>query len=68
MQIRSPTVDDSIALSSILMSHRALLTIDPTGAGAEEFFKRVSPEAIAENIASSRFIHYVAEVDGTPIG
>ena len=50
------------------MSHRVLLTIDPTGAGAEEFFRRVSPEAITENIASSRFIHYVAEVDGIPIG
>jgi GNAT superfamily N-acetyltransferase len=59
-------VADADALSAILLSHRSTLTADPSGAGAEAFFERLSPAGLGGFIASPAFSYLVAwddEVD-----
>ncbi len=68
LQIRPATLADAARLSAIVLAHQAVLTLDPSGAGAEAFLERVSPAAIAANLASDRYLHVVAEEAGEVIG
>lgn len=45
-----------------------MLTLDPTGAGAEEFLASVSGEAEARYLSSLRYMYLVAEEDGALVG
>lgn len=60
--------DDAPALAALVRSHRALLTLDPEGRGAEAFLASVSEAAMRGYLESERFACTVAEVDGALAG
>ena len=45
------------------MAHRASLTVDPCGVGAQRFFESVSETSIRSYIADARYRYLVAEDD-----
>lgn len=68
LTIRDAAPGDASSLSALLLSHREILTIDPSGRGAERFFDSVTPAAMAEYLASLRYRFRVAEIDGELVG
>lgn len=59
---------DATPISDLIMSFRHLLTIDPNGRGAGEFFASVSAEAERKYIRSDRYCFVVAEARGKLAG
>ena len=55
MEIRPATVDDAPAISALIHRNLALLTVDPSGVGAEQFLLHVTPQAIRSYIESRDF-------------
>jgi GNAT superfamily N-acetyltransferase len=59
---------DATPISDLIMSFRHLLTVDPDGSGAGEFFASVSAEAERKYISSDRYCFVVAEAGGKLVG
>lgn len=68
MIFRRAKPEDAEAISALIMSFRELMTIEPSGVGAEKFFAAVSAEAEKDYILSDRYDYLVAEVDGELAG
>lgn len=68
MHIRPATPADAAAISALIMSVAPAFTVRPDGEGAEEFFAKISPEAIAGYLASPEYAYRVAEEDGALAG
>jgi GNAT superfamily N-acetyltransferase len=68
MIIRLGSLTDANALAALIQSFQPALTIDPTGAGAEEYLASVSEEAEARYLSSPRYAYLVAEDEGAIIG
>ena len=60
MLTRPATVDDAPAISALIHYSLAQLTVDPSGAGAEQFLVHVTPQAIRGYIESPNFRYRVA--------
>lgn len=60
MLIRPAIVDDAPAISALIHCSLAQLTVDPSGAGAEQFLVHVTPQAIRGYIESPNFQYRVA--------
>jgi ribosomal protein S18 acetylase RimI-like enzyme len=68
MNLRAATISDAEQLAALIISHRALLTLDPEGHGAERFFESVSEPAIRSYIASDRYDYTVLESNKKILG
>ena len=68
MNLRPANASDAAAFAALIMSHRALLTLDPEGRGAEQFFESVSTDALRDYLESDRYTYTVAEGDGEILG
>ncbi|MDA8447409.1 GNAT family N-acetyltransferase [Paracidovorax valerianellae] len=66
--IRKATLDDTSAISGLILSlaHHFLLQAD--GSGAESFLRSLGPEGIARNIAAPELDYYVGSAGGQLIG
>jgi GNAT superfamily N-acetyltransferase len=61
MKIRPAVSADAAKISSLIHLRSHLLTVDPTGEGAEGFFASIRPDAIQRYISSQNFSYLVAE-------
>ena len=68
MNIRPGSPTDANRIASLIQSFQPMLTLDPTGAGAEEFLASVSGEAEARYLSSPRYMYLVAEENGALVG
>lgn len=68
MHIRTGTPEDASALAGLISSFQALLTLDPSGAGAEQYLASVSEEAERQYLHSHRYNYFVSEVQGDIAG
>jgi GNAT superfamily N-acetyltransferase len=68
MNLRAATPSDAEQLAALIMSHSALLTLEPAGQGAGQFFESVSELAIRSYLASDRYAYTVLEGDGKILG
>jgi len=69
MHIRPGNPGDANAVASLIASFRAILTLDPGGAGAEQFLASVSEEAERQHLESpDRYAYLVAELAGHMVG
>ena len=60
MNFRAATLDDAPHIAALIMSHQPLLTINPDGRGAEQFFESISEQAIRSYVSSERYSYIVA--------
>lgn len=68
MNIRPGTPADAEAVASLIAGFQPLLTLDPTGAGADVYLASVSAEAEQEYLQSSRYEYLLAEEEGELAG
>jgi GNAT superfamily N-acetyltransferase len=68
MNLRPATPSDAEQLAALILSHRALLTLDPEGHGAEQFFESVSERAVRGYLESDRYSYTVLEANGEILG
>ena len=68
MRIRPATTEDCEAIAALIASFQPLLTLDPTGVGAEEYISSVSVEAERRYLESTRYCYTVAEQDLRLVG
>ncbi|HEX2209962.1 MAG TPA: GNAT family N-acetyltransferase [Longimicrobium sp.] len=68
LRIRPATAADAAPISALIMRVSHTFTLQPDGAGAEEFFATVTPEAIGGYLASPEYAYLVAEEDGALAG
>lgn len=68
MNISIATVDDAPAISRLIGSVARFFTLQPDGAGAEDFLKTISPESVAGYLADPRFAYFKAVENGTLAG
>lgn len=68
MNIRPGAPNDSKVLAELIDTFRPMLTLDPTGAGAEQYLISVSESAEREYLSSPRYLYLVAELDGRVVG
>jgi len=68
MNIRPGAHNDSKVLAELIDSFRPMLTLDPTGAGAEQYLISVSESAEREYLSSPRYLYLVAELEGRVVG
>lgn len=68
MHIRPGTPADAKAVASLIASFQPSLTLDPSGAGAEQYLASVSEEAERQYLESPRYAYLVAERDGQVVG
>jgi GNAT superfamily N-acetyltransferase len=61
MIFRRANIGDAEAISGLIMSFREVLAVRPDGAGAENFFASVSPDAERRYIRSDRYDYLLAE-------
>lgn len=68
MQIRPAQNEDAPAISALI--HRLLpyCTIDPSGAGAEQFLETITPNAIVGYIEASNFDYMLGVVEQAIVG
>jgi len=68
IQLRPGLPADADRLTAIIAPHRALLTLNPEGHGAEHFLASVSAQAIRGYLASARYRYTLAQRDSEVIG
>ena len=68
MNIRRGTPSDAITLAALIAEFQPILTLDPTGAGADKYLASVSETAEREYLESPRYSYFVAEREGDLVG
>jgi GNAT superfamily N-acetyltransferase len=68
LDIIKATVEDAPAISRLIGSEARFFTLQPDCAGAEDFLKTISPEAVAGYLADPRFAYFKAVEKGTLAG
>ncbi len=68
INLRMAAPSDAESISALIMSFQPLLTVDPSGRGADEFFASVSSQAERSYIESARYDYTVAEHGGALVG
>jgi GNAT superfamily N-acetyltransferase len=68
MRIRPGTPSDANAVASLIASFQPILTLEPSGAGAEEYLASVSEDAEHQYLHSPRYAYLVAELEGRMAG
>jgi GNAT superfamily N-acetyltransferase len=68
MHIRPGTSTDAAAVAALIASFQSILTLDRSGAGAQQYLASVSQEAERQYLQSSRYAYLVAELKGQVIG
>jgi GNAT superfamily N-acetyltransferase len=68
MNIRRGTPADSTALAALIAGFQPMLTLDPRGAGAEQYSASVSEAAEREYLESPRYSYFIAELEGEVLG
>lgn len=68
LNISTATIDDASAISRLITSVARFFTLQPDGAGAEDFLKTISPGAVAGYLADPRFAYFKAVENGTLAG
>ena len=68
MNLRPGTVADAGPVAELIASFQSELTVDPSGAGAEQYLASVSPRAEREYLESPRYFYIVAEQAGAIAG
>ncbi len=68
MDIIKATVDDASAISRLIRSVAPFFTLQPDGAGAEDFLKTISPDAVASYLVDPHFVYLKAVENGTLAG
>lgn len=68
MHIRPGTPDDAKAVASLIASFQSILTLEPSGAGAEQYLASVSESAERQYLESPRYAYLVAELEGQMAG
>ena len=63
MNLRAGNVEDAGPIAALIASFQRELTVDPSGAGAEEFLASVSEAAERQYLESPRYFYIVAEED-----
>ncbi|MFZ2653050.1 MAG: GNAT family N-acetyltransferase [Burkholderiaceae bacterium] len=61
MKYRAGRPSDARNIASLILSFQPLLTIEPSGAGAEQYLKSVSEHAEREYLESPRYRYLIAE-------
>ena len=65
LDIIKATVEDAPAISRLIGSVARFFTLQPDEAGAEDFLKTISPEAVTGYLADPRFAYFKAVDNGT---
>lgn len=60
LKLRQGVADDAAAISALVLSLLPYLTIEPDGAGAEEFLVTLQPDIIRRNLQADNYIYHVA--------
>jgi GNAT superfamily N-acetyltransferase len=68
MNIRPGTPADAIVIAELIGSFQSMLTLDPSGAGAEQYLASVSEQAERQYLESPRYSYLIAEAEGNLIG
>ena len=68
MRIRPGNPADANAVASLIASFQPILTLEPSGAGAEQYLASVSEHAERQYLASPRYAYLVAELEGQIVG
>jgi GNAT superfamily N-acetyltransferase len=68
MHIRPGTLGDAKAIASLIASFQSILTLEPSGAGAEHYLASVSESAERQYLESPRYAYLVAELEGQIAG
>jgi GNAT superfamily N-acetyltransferase len=68
MHIRPGTPGDAKAIASLIASFQPILTLEPSGAGAEQYLASVSEDAEREYLSSPRYAYLIAELEGRMAG
>lgn len=68
MHIRPGTPGDANAVASLIASFQPILTLEPSGAGAEQYLASVSEDAERGYLDSPRYAYLVAELEGRMAG
>ena len=64
MHIRPGNPGDANAVASLIASFQPILTLEPSGAGAEQYLASVSEDAERQYLESPRYAYLVAELEG----
>ena len=62
MHIRPGNPGDANAVASLIASFQSILTLEPSGAGAEQYLASVSEDAERQYLESPRYAYLVAEL------
>jgi ribosomal protein S18 acetylase RimI-like enzyme len=68
MKIRSATMADARSLAELIASFQPMLTLDPSGVGAEQYLASVSEAAERHYLVSPRYTYFVTEHKGEVVG
>lgn len=68
MHIRPGTPDDAKAVANLIASFQSILTLEPSGAGSEQYLASVSASAERQYLESPRYAYLVAELEGQMAG
>ena len=68
MHIRPGNPGDANAVASLIASFQSILTLEPSGAGAEQYLASVSEDAERQYLESPRYAYLVAELEGQMVG
>ncbi|WP_342119518.1 GNAT family N-acetyltransferase [Pseudoduganella sp. OTU4001] len=58
--LRPGAADDASAISALILSLQPYLTIEPDGAGAEEFLVTLQPDIIRRNLQAENYSYHLA--------
>lgn len=68
MKISVATAQDAAAVSRLIGSVARFFTLQPDGAGAEDFLKTISTDSVTRYLTDPRFAYFKAEQDGILAG
>jgi ribosomal protein S18 acetylase RimI-like enzyme len=68
MNIRPASPNDAHAISRLIQSVAHFFTLDPKGAGAEDFLRSISPGAIESYVNAPNFTYLAGFMDGELAG
>jgi GNAT superfamily N-acetyltransferase len=68
MDLRRGTVADAGPIAALIASFQPELTVDPSGAGAEQYLASLSEQAEREYLESPQYFFIIAECGGTFAG
>ena len=68
MHIRPGNHGDANAVASLIASFQPILTLEPSGAGAEQYLVSVSEDAERQYLESPRYAYLVAELEEQMVG